>query len=59
MGVVVQRHAPAALYPRERPRTHGIGGWVDPQSRSGKVMKISLPPEFEPWTVKPVAGSPE
>ena len=23
-----QRHAPAALYPRERPGTHCTGGWV-------------------------------
>ena len=23
--------APAALYPRERPGTHGIGGWVGPR----------------------------
>jgi len=29
MGVSGQRHAPAALYPRERtPGTHWIGGWV-------------------------------
>ena len=28
MGLGGQRHAPAALYPRERPRTHCIGGWV-------------------------------
>jgi hypothetical protein len=28
-GVSGQRHAPAALYPRERtPRTHWVGGWV-------------------------------
>ena len=25
-----QRHAPAALYPRERPGTHCTGGWVGP-----------------------------
>jgi len=30
MGVSGQRHAPATLYPRERPGTHCIGeaGWV-------------------------------
>jgi hypothetical protein len=29
MGVTGQRHAPAALYPRERtPGTHWIGDWV-------------------------------
>ena len=27
-GVRGQRHAPAAPYPRERPGTHCIGGWV-------------------------------
>ena len=27
-GVRVQRHAPAATYPRERPGTHCTGGWL-------------------------------
>jgi hypothetical protein len=28
-GVSVRRHAPAAIYPRERkPSTHWIGGWA-------------------------------
>ena len=27
-GVSGQQHVPAALYPRERPGTHSIGGWV-------------------------------
>ena len=27
-----QRHAPAALYPRERPCTQCRGGWVDPRA---------------------------
>jgi len=27
-GVSGQQHAPAAIYPRERPGTHCIGGWV-------------------------------
>jgi len=27
-----QRHAPAALYPQERPGTHCIGGWVGPRT---------------------------
>ena len=26
-----QQHAPAALYPRERPSTHFTGGWVGPR----------------------------
>ena len=25
-----QQHAPAAIYPRERPGTHSTGGWVGP-----------------------------
>jgi hypothetical protein len=33
MGVSGQRHAPAALYPRERtPGTHWTGGWVGPRA---------------------------
>jgi hypothetical protein len=32
-GVRGQRHAPAALYPQERPGTHCTGGWVG--SRAG------------------------
>jgi len=38
-GVRGQRHAPAVLYPRERPGTHCIGGWVGPRAgldRCGK-----------------------
>ena len=38
-GVRGQRHAPAALYPRERPGTHCTGGWVGPTAgldRCGK-----------------------
>ena len=30
-GVSGQQHAPAALYPRERPGTHFTGGWVGPR----------------------------
>jgi hypothetical protein len=52
MGVSGQRHAPAALYPRERiPGTHCTGGWVGP--RAGLDTKdrrnILLPlPGIEP-----------
>ena len=38
-GVRGERHAPAALYPRERPGTHCTRGWVDPKAgldRCGK-----------------------
>ena len=55
MGVVGQRHAPAALpsgktrYPLYR----RLGG---PQGRSGRVWKILPPPGFDPRTVQPVAS---
>jgi len=52
-GVRVQRHAPAAFYPRERPGTHRTGGWV---GRSGQVWKISPQAGFDPRTVQPVAS---
>ena len=58
MGVGGQRHVPAAL-PLGKTRYllyRRLGG---PQDRSGGVRKISPtpppPPEFDPWTVKPVA----
>ena len=51
-----QRHAPAALYPRERTGIHCTGGWVVPQGRSGQVRKISPPPGFDARTVQPVAS---
>ena len=42
-----QQHAPAALYPRERPTTHFTGGWVGP--RAGlEGLKFSSPPGFDP-----------
>ena len=47
---------PRPLYPRERPGTNCIGGWVGPQGRSGQVRKISPPPGFDPRTVQPVAS---
>jgi hypothetical protein len=54
MGVGGQRHVPAALPPgRERPTTH-CTGW--PQSRSGRVRKISPSSGFNPQTVQPVAS---
>jgi hypothetical protein len=50
-----QRHAPAALYPQERPGTHCTGGCVGPRAsldRSGK----SPPPGFDPQTAQPVTS---
>jgi len=45
-----QRHAPAAFSLGKRPGTYCGGGWVGP-----KRGKILLLPEFDPWTVQPVA----
>jgi hypothetical protein len=50
MGVGGQRHAPAALLPgMTRYPLYSRLGW--PQDRSGRVLKISPPPGFDPWTV--------
>jgi hypothetical protein len=46
---------PWPLYPRERPGTHCIGGWVGPRAGLDGSGKISPPPGFDPRTVQPVA----
>ena len=51
-----QRHAPAALYPRERHGTHCTGSWVGPRAGLDRSGKSRLPPEFDPRTVQPVAS---
>ena len=38
-----QHHAPAALYPQERPGTHFTGGWVGPRAGLDRCGK-SRPP---------------
>jgi hypothetical protein len=55
MGVGGQRHAPDALPPgRTRyPLYRRLGR---PQGRSGRVLKISSPPGFDPRTVQLVAS---
>ena len=45
-----QRHAPTALYTRERPGTHCTGGWVGPRA------SLAPPTGFDPRTVQPVAS---
>jgi len=55
-GVRGQRHAPAALYPQERPSTHCTGGWVDSKAGVYKCGKFRPPPGFDPRTVQPVAS---
>jgi len=44
------------LYPRERPDTHCIGGWVCPRAGVGGCGKSRPPPGFDPRTVQPVAS---
>ena len=47
-----QQHAPAALYPLNRPGTHCTGGWVGP--RAGlDGRKVSSPPGFDPGPFSP------
>jgi len=54
-GVGGQRHAPAALPPGKTryPLYKRLGR---PQGWSGQVQKTSPPPEFDPWTIQPVAS---
>ena len=51
-----QRHALAALYPRERPGTHFTGGWVGPRAGLDRCGKSRPPPRFDSRTVQPVAS---
>jgi hypothetical protein len=55
MGVGSQCHAPATLPPGKTryPLYRRLGG---PQSRSGRVRKISPQPGFDPRTVQPAAS---
>jgi len=47
-----QQHAPAALYPQERPSTHFTGGWVGPRASQGR-QKIWSPLGFDPGPPSP------
>ena len=49
-----QRHAPAALYPRERPGTRCTGGWVGPRAGLDRLRK-SFPPTGIRSPDRPVA----
>jgi hypothetical protein len=55
MGVGGQLHGPAALPPgmTRYPLYRRLGG---PQGWSRRMLKISLPPGFDPQTVQPVAS---
>ena len=51
-----QRHAPVALYPRERPGTDCTRGWMGPKAGLGRCGKSRPPPGFDSRTVQPVAS---
>jgi len=44
------------LYPRERPGTHCIGGWVPLGAGQDGCRKSRLPPGFDSWTSQPIAS---
>ena len=55
-GMSGHPHAPAALYPRERPGTHRTGGWVGPRAgldRCGisRQHRDSIPVPSSPYPV--------
>jgi hypothetical protein len=55
MRVGGQLHAPGRFTPGKEiryPFYRRLGG---PQGRSGRLLKISLPPGFDPRTVQPIA----
>jgi len=43
-------------YPRERPATHCVGGWVGHRTGLDRVQKISPLLKFDSRTVQPVAS---
>ena len=53
MEVDGQRHVPAAL-PPEKTQYPLYRRWGGPRSRSGRVRKISFPPQFKPHTAQGV-----
>jgi hypothetical protein len=44
------------IYPREKPGTHCVEGWVGPRAGLDVRGKFRPPPEFDPRTVHPVAS---
>jgi hypothetical protein len=56
MGVDGQLHAPAALPLGKSPGTQLYRTLSGPQGWSGRVLKISPPPGFDPRTVQLVAS---
>ena len=51
-----QLHAPAALYPRERPGIPCTGGWVGPRAGLERCEKSRPTPGFDHRTVQPLAS---
>jgi len=50
-----QQHAPAALYPWERPGTHSTGGWVGHRAGLGQAENL-VPTGIRSWTVQSVVS---
>ena len=55
MGMVVN-DTPRPLYPRERPGTHCIEGWLDPRAVLDGCGESRPQPGLDPRTVQPVAS---
>ena len=55
MGRVVNA-TPRPLAPGKETRNSLYRRLGGPQGRSGRLRKISPPPEFDPWTLQPVAN---
>jgi hypothetical protein len=55
MGWVVNA-TPWPLYPREKPGTHCIGGWVGPMACLDGSRKSRPPPGFDSQTFQSVAS---
>ena len=57
MGWVVNA-TPRPIYPREKPGTHCIGGWVDTRVGLDGCGRSRPPPDrdFDPQTIQPVAS---
>ena len=54
MGVV--NKTPRPFYPRRRPGTHCVGGWLGPRAGLDWCGKSLPPPGFDSRTVQPVAS---
>jgi hypothetical protein len=52
----VTKKCPGVFTPRKETRYRLYMKLSGPQGRSGRVQKISPPPEFDPRTVQPLAG---